>query len=389
MSKVVVVGGGPAGSTCAALLAAAGLDVILLERAAFPRTKVCGEYLNAGAQAQLVALGIANQIAGRCNLIDGIRLHIAERQLELPFAAPAWSIARSRLDEMLLAYACKTGVNAITARAESIERVGDHVRIGFRDASGLDRTLDADVIVGADGLGSLVARKLRLAAAGARRGHFAVGGHYAGFGDLAGFIEMYVSQKAYFAINPLDSDLANVMLVVDQADLHSWSGAFDQRMQQTAAHLAGGRRTIGAVQRIGRRVAIGPLSHHVRTVADTNVYLVGDAAGFVDPFTGQGVYLALHSARLAAEAIIGELKGAHSAQRIRARYRREHERVFGSRRRLASLVSFLIRTPWLSKRAAANLQRSASLRATIMQAIAGNSPADGALNSRTLLRLVS
>jgi len=389
MPRVVVVGGGPAGSSCAWWLAKAGLDVTLLERAAFPRTKVCGEYLNAAAQTQLDALGIAGALAGICNPIQGIRLHMGDVQLELPFAAPAWSIARSRLDEMLLAHACQSGVAAVTARVENVERTENGVRIGFRDASGFERRLDADVIVGADGLGSLVARKMGLAPLGRRRGRFAVGGHYAGFGDLAGFIEMYVAKNAYFAINPLGADLTNVMLVVDQADLHAWSGALDERMQETAAQLAGGRRTIGTLGRVGKRVAIGPLAYQTKSVADANVYLTGDAAGFVDPFTGQGVYLALRSARLAAEAIVAELEGAQSRERVQAGYRHEHQRVFGARRRLASLVSFLMRTPWLAKRAAANLQRSASLRSTIMQAIAGTASADRALNSKTLLRLVS
>jgi menaquinone-9 beta-reductase len=389
MHKVVVVGAGPAGSACAGRLAAAGLDVTLFERTPFPRTKVCGEYLNAAAQEQLDLLGIASQVGAVCNPIEGIRLHIEGTQLELPFAAPAWSIARSRLDEMLLARARDGGARVITARVENVQRAGARLCVGFRDASGFDSTVETDIIVGADGLGSLVARKLRLLAPGARRGRFAVGGHYAGFGDLARWIEMYVARKAYFAINPLGAELANVMLVVEQAELHGWTGAFDERMQQTAAQLAGGQRTIGAVARVGKRVAIGPLAHRPRAVADANVYLAGDAAGFIDPFTGQGVYLALRGAQLAAEAVTAELAQVESAECVRARYRREYRKMFRSRARVASLVSLLIRTPWLARRAAANLQRSASLRNSIMQVIAGSAPLDASLDSRTLLRLVS
>ncbi|MBV8727957.1 MAG: NAD(P)/FAD-dependent oxidoreductase [Candidatus Eremiobacteraeota bacterium] len=388
MPKVVVVGGGPAGSTCAARLAARGLDVTLLERTAFPRTKVCGEYLNTAAQEQLHEFGAGETIAAESNRIEGIRLHVDETELQLPFGAPAWAIARSRLDELLLLHAKKAGAQTMTARVENVERIGAHMQVGFRDASGFEHTLEADTVVGADGLGSIVARKCDLASRAKRSGRFAVGGHFNGFGSLDGFIEMYVTRKAYFAINPLSSELANVMIVVSESDLHRWTGAFDERMEQTALQLAAGKRGIGSVQRVGKRVAIGPLAHEVRKVAEENVYVVGDAAGFVDPFTGQGVFLALRSAKLAAEAIEAELAHKESAQNVRARYSAEHGKVFGARARVAALVSFLIRTPWLTRRAARNLERSAELRNSIMSVIAGQQPSEP-LNSAMILRLVA
>ncbi len=112
---------------------------------------------------------------------------------------------------------------------------------------------------------------------------------------LNGFIEMYVTKEAYFAINPLSDELANVMIVVEQSSLHEWTGAIDANMEHVSLQLAAGKRAIGTVQRVGKRVAIGPLAHKVRSVARENVFLVGDAAGFIDPFTGQGVFLALHT----------------------------------------------------------------------------------------------
>ncbi|MBV9148488.1 MAG: NAD(P)/FAD-dependent oxidoreductase [Candidatus Eremiobacteraeota bacterium] len=388
MRNVIVVGGGPAGSTCAARLAKRGLDVTLLERTAFPRTKVCGEYLNAAAQDDLNELGVGAQIAAECNRIEGIRLHVDDIRLELPFAVPAWALARSRLDDILLRHATRAGARTITARVERIERTGQGVRIGFTDASGVERTLEADIVVGADGLGSIVARKCGLSRS-RKRGRFAVGGHYSGFGALGGFIEMYVTTKAYFAINPLSGELANVMIVVDESDLHRWTGAVDEHMKQTALKLASGKRGIDSVRRIGKRVAIGPLSHEARAAAGAGVYLVGDAAGFVDPFTGQGVFLALRSAKLAADAIEAELAEKESAKAVRARYAQDHANVFGARARVAALVSFLIRTPWLTKRAARNLERSTELRSSIMAAIAGQQTAAEPLNSAMLLRLVA
>jgi len=389
MPKVAVVGGGPSGSACAARLAARGIDVTLFERTAFPRTKVCGEYLNAAAQDELRELGVAEAVAPECNAIAGIRLHVHDDELELPFSKPAWALARSRLDDFLLAHARAKGAQVVTARVEDVKREAERLRVCFRDASGLERTFEADAVVGADGLGSLIARKCGLSSNAKHRGRFAVGGHYSGFGALDGFIEMYVTKQAYFAINPLGDDLANVMIVVDEANLHAWTGAIDTNMEQTSLQLAAGKRGVGAVRRVGKRVAIGPLVHAVRSVADGNVYLAGDAGGFVDPFTGQGVFLALRSAKLAAAAVQAQLSCTESAQRATARYQREHDRIFRSRARVASLVSLLIKTPWVSKRAARNLQRSDDLRTLIMAVISGQDPAQRPFNAATVLRLVA
>ncbi len=181
MPKVAVVGGGPAGSMCATRLAARGIDVTLLERTAFPRTKVCGEYINAGAQEELIDTAVADEIRAECNRIAGIRLHVDGLELELPFGGEAWAIARSRLDDILLANARRAGAQTITGRVEDLERNGDRIGVRFRDASGLEHMIDADVVVGADGLGSLVARKCGLASPSSG-GRFAIGGHYSGFG---------------------------------------------------------------------------------------------------------------------------------------------------------------------------------------------------------------
>ena len=389
MPKVAVIGAGPAGSACAARLASRGLDVTLFERTPFPRTKVCGEYLNAAAQRELMELAAGDTVIQHCNRVAGIRLRVDGTALELPFANPAWAIARSRLDEILFARARDAGAQPILARVEDIERIADRIRIRFRDASGLERRFEADAVVGADGLGSLVARKCGLARDGRRRGRFALGGHYSGFGPLDGFIEMYVTKDAYFAINPLGEELANVMVVVEESDLHRWTGAIDRNLQQTASHLAAGKRGIPNVQRVGKRVAVGPLAHDVRDVAAPSVYLAGDAAGFIDPFTGQGVFLALRSASLVASAVEAQLTQTESQERAALRYCREHRRIFHSRARVARLVSLLVKTPWLSRRALHNLQRSADLRRTVMAVISGQEQPQEPLNAAMMLRLVA
>lgn len=366
MLDVVVVGAGPAGSSCAYRLAKRGLAVTILERAAFPRTKVCGEYLSAGAQAELAQIGLS--------ALDGsypvraIRLHAHGIVAELPFAQLAASLPRADLDDRLLAHARAAGASLIRGRAERVERHGGAWTVHFRDASGTQATLQSRIVVGADGIGSVVARSAGLAAApdGAKR--FALGGHYRGFDGLENSIEMYVRGKTYFAINPLGAGLANIMVIVNERDLHAWRENVDANLREAAREMAAGRRSVDNLRRVGNRVAVGPLEQRVRAVAQRGLYLVGDAAGFVDPFTGQGVFLALRTASLAADAIDAELRGGAQAS---GAYGRAHARLMRSRKRVARLVQLLLQHSAIARLAAQTLTRSAPLRRRLMRAVAG------------------
>lgn len=228
--------------------------------------------------------------------------------------------------------------------------------------------LQSRIVVGADGIGSVVARSAGLARGPRGSKRFALGGHYRGFGAMDQTIEMYVRAKTYFAINPLGAGLANVMVIVNENDLHAWRDDVEGRLRETARDLAGGRRNVDDVQRVGSRVAIGPLQHRVRAVARPGFFLIGDAAGFVDPFTGQGVFLALRTASLASAAILDELRGKRNAYRV---YARAHARLMRARKQVAAIVGLLVQHPMFARIAARTLTRSAPLRRRLMRAVAG------------------
>lgn len=339
MNNVAIVGAGPAGSACALQLARAGMDVTVFERSPFPRVKVCGEYLNAGAIAALQQLSVADRIRPHISPTRGIRLHSGGVDVELPFASAAWSIARAQFDGLLLDAALEAGARLVNGRVEDVELPASEAIVHFRDSSGVSQILKAGWVVGADGIGSLVARKAGLALRSRGAARFALGGHYRGFDDLDGFIEMYVDRHTYFAINPLDSRCANVMVVVDAERLEAWRGAVDEHLGEAARKLGAGRRSFDGIERIGKRVAIGPLAHRVKALYRPSVILIGDAAGFVDPFTGQGVMLALRSAIGAAHAII---------QSTPKQYALLHGRRIAVRRRLGAAVKALVRAPHLA-----------------------------------------
>ena len=395
MDDVVVVGAGPAGASLALRLARAGIGVTVVERTRFPRRKVCGEYLNSGALALLDELGMLERVRHEASPLRGIRLvaaagrQSAPASVELPFAGAALAVPRERLDALLLEAACEAGARVVWGRVEALERDGDRITgVVVRDGSGETASLSARCVVGADGIGSIVARKAGLSRppVGVRR--FALGGHYAGFGDLGGFVEMYAGAGAYFALNPLSGDRTNVMVVVREEQLAEWAGAVDEGLRGKAAALGRGHRSFDGVARCGERVSIGPLAHDVHRAGAPGVLLVGDAAGFLNPFTGQGVFLALASARGAAAALQGAFAQKMRAEAAFASYARERAGDLATRRRLAAAVGLLVDVPFLARRAASRLQRRPRLGAVLMGALGGTSSPQSALGPAVLGRLV-
>ncbi len=386
----MVVGGGPAGSATALTLARAGIAVTLIERATFPRRKVCGEYQNSGAVNELDRLGVLEAVQQISRPLRGIRLvpqHAAP--VELCFPRPALACDRASLDALLLTAAADAGVRVITGRVEALLFEGSRVNgVVYRDAAGQTQRLSARFVAGADGAGSVVARKLGLTRARAQAGRFAIGGHYGGFGDLDAFVEMYVGGGAYFAINPLDPTRANVMVVVPHAALERWSADVDGGVRGKAAELGGGRRSFAGVERIGARVAVGPLAHRVRAPIAPGALLVGDAAGFLNPFTGQGVYLALAGARLASAAILTALRERAAEATAFERYAAARRRDYFTRSALCSLVTMLVDVAPLARRVARRLHRDPAARVTLMNALAGASAPSAALAPAFLGRLL-
>lgn len=340
---VLVAGGGPAGATAALLLARAGFSVTVVEQSAFPRTKACGEYLSPAAVRELRGLGVAQTLEKHAAPVRGIRLYNRGRRAQLHLRTPGWSLPRAILDDTLLRAAQDAGARAIQARVQDV-------------------TIEAAFTIGADGAHSIVAKRAGLTQTRHGEARFAVGGHYNGLRGLDGCVEMFVDGRSYFAVNPLSETSANVMLIVAENALQRSRNDIDALIAGRAGAL-GVNHGFAHARLEGKRIAIGPLEHRTLQCAAPHLLLIGDAAHFLDPFTGQGVYLALYGAKLAARAISAVLRDDVPEPHARAQFEREMRREILRRSALGRAASALVRMPWLAP--------AAPLFSPLLGAIAG------------------
>ena len=403
-ADVVIVGAGPAGCSAAWSLARAGADVVVLDRARFPRDKACAEYLSPEASRVLAAMGAlaACEAAGAAQLAGMIVRAPNGACIRGDFAAAhgfrgfrdrGLALPRRVLDGILLDHARGAG-----ARVEQGDRVTDLVRDRQGRVCGV-RTLDRDgrtgehgarVVIGADGLRSVVARRLELARAARFPRRLALVTHYRGVTGVTEYGEMHVERDGYAGLADVGAGLTNVAVVVPIAQartasrdratfLHAWITA--------RPHLA--PRFTDAV-RVTPVLATGPFASHAARAWAPGAALVGDAADFFDPFTGEGIYAALRGGELLAPFVSDALSAPtpRAADAALAAYEVARRREFGGKWIVERLVGTAVAFPTLMNRAAAVLSRDKAM-ADLLVGVAGDFvPARQVLRASYLLRLL-
>lgn len=347
MFDVLVAGAGPAGSTAALALEREGLSVTIVEPAAFPRTKVCGEYLSAATVRELLAAGGVCAVQGQAHELRSVRIASGRACVSMHFEKPGWALERATLDAALLQAARSAGADVVRGRVEHFEREGDGFCVSVRDGRGDLSKLRCRVIAGADGAHSAVARIAGLHRETNERRRFAIGGHYANLSGLEDAVQMFVDGRTYLAVNPFSRTRANVMLIVYEDELRANRSGIDAFVGERARRLSHGAIDLRRAT-LEKRVSTGPLAHRTKRFTAPGLLLIGDAAHFVDPFTGQGVYLALYGARLAAAAIRDTMIRAIPQAQAWHAYERALRAELARRSRFASLASLAVRFPALA-----------------------------------------
>jgi flavin-dependent dehydrogenase len=375
---VAVVGSGPAGAATALRLARAGASVALIDRREFPREKLCGEYLNLGALRELQDLGLNQTLLPISQPLDGLRLYAHDECAEFRLPAQAWSIPRTILDAQLRDAALQAGAHALHGRVRTLCVDGAGVKLEWCDVGGELHQVRAKYVAGADGMQSTVARLCGLTAPHSEK-RFAVGAHYRGL-ELGRWIEMYAGSHEYVALNPVDRTAANAVFVLNKERLTRSKGHLYEELTDFSRVVTAGRRALFAAGFVSKCHAIGPLAHRTVRPTSNRVLLVGDAAAFLDPFTGQGVYLAMAGARDAAGAIVRCLHDPSLEQAAWRDYAAAIAARLAERRRVAIMMKLMLAFRFAARRAARALRSRPHDFAFLIDAVCAHGEAPDAMH---------
>lgn len=396
---VLIAGAGPAGSATAWHLARAGLTVRLVDRARFPREKACSEYLGPEAVRLLHGLGVLEDLEPAGAPIHGTTV-VGPRGASLtgrfaraavrPWRDAGLAVARRILDARLVQAASAAGADLhqdVSIEALLYER-GRVAGVVTRDADGRRETVRARLVIGADGLRSVVARRLGTVRAG-RPARIAFVAHVGAVPGLAGLTEMHVGREGYVGLNRIAHDgTANVALVVPAARAAHARGRVSQFFFSELERYPGVRGRVRPGALVRPVLVTGPFVSRAACIVADGALLVGDAADFFDPFTGEGIYSALRGAELAAQTVTGALSSAAPVTRASlAGYVQARRRAFLGKWAVERLVGYGMLVPPLFDRAVERLGRH-GLGDTFIGVTADFVPARAVLNPRFLFRMV-
>ncbi|HEV7903949.1 MAG TPA: FAD-dependent oxidoreductase [Pyrinomonadaceae bacterium] len=417
MSKnydVIVVGGGPAGASAAVHLAMRGGRVLLVEREKFPRAKLCGEFISPECLAHFARLGVLEAMSGAGGARVGETLFFAQsgRRVGVPSAwfgretrggigsdtvtaAGALGLSRAEMDERLLQRARAVGVEVLEeAQVAGLLFAGEGQRravCGVRvEWHGAELNLRAAVTIDATGRARALARRVEQNAkanGGGGEAHASKTGggaskrmplvafkaHLENVGGAKSACEIYFYRGGYGGVSCVENELSNLCFIVAAGDVRARASDAERVMREIVMSNSRAAETLRGARVRSEWLAVALESFGRREVAPAEgLLMVGDAASFIDPFTGSGMLMALESGELAGEAVtraLPRLRAGGDFAPLAADYRALYQARFAARLRVCSWLRRVAFAPQFATEAAiAALGASARMRRVVARA---------------------
>jgi geranylgeranyl reductase family protein len=377
MYDVIVVGAGPAGSTAAAMLAREGQEVLLLDKARFPRDKVCGDAIGGKSLAILDGLGVTSQLMnGDALKTWGITFGAPSGdEVSIPFSprdtAPGFVCRREVFDDLVFRAAERSGVEIWQeSEVTGLVRDGEFVAGVTVTREGESMEVRAPLVMGADGAYSVVAREVGVSRLNDRHYVGAIRAYYegvTGFNDR-NFIEIHFVEEVlpgYFWIFPLPNGGANVGLGMLSASIKKTEARLKVLLDEVVS-LPRFAPRFEKARRLGKVRGWGlPLGSKPRPMAGNGWVLLGDAASLIDPFSGEGIGNAVVSAATAAKWAKTAKEEADYSAPLLAGYEKELLGLLRDELRVSYRMQQIGRWKWLLSFVIRKASRSRELADTI------------------------
>ncbi len=346
-----MVGAGPAGSLAALMLARAGVHVRLIDRATFPRDKLCGDTVNPGSLALLDRTGVGQRVRALGIPVRGMTVTGPNGPRVVagyPDQIAGVALTRRLFDHALLSAAIAAGTEfdeGVRVLRPAVSDAGRVIGVVSRQ-SGAEAEIRARVVIAADGRASRLGSALGLSRLAARPRRWAIGAYFEGVTDVTDRGEMHVRPDGYMGIAPLGGGIANVCVVRSLEGARrvqrDGPGGFQRVIFDAIERDACLRDRFTSARRVSDVTVLGPLAVDASGAGTSGLLLAGDAAGFVDPMTGDGLRFACRGGMLAAESALRELESGVAQHQALAKARREE---FAPKWRINRALRLLVGSP--------------------------------------------
>ena len=374
---IVIAGGGPAGSSLAIRTAAEGFSVLLVEQKKFPRDKLCGEFISPECLSHFDELGVSGDIqaAGGTALTETVFYRRNGKGVGVRSewfggsGATALGLSRSAMDDVLIRRASAVGVTVVQETSVKKLLFEDRRIVGVElvDKARNVHEVHAKLVVDATGRSRSIARLCddkKPDPTSAQ--HIAFKSHLRNAAIATGVCEIYVYRGGYGGCNRVEDGLYDLCFIASSRDVRSLGSSAERVMREVVFSNDRASLALRDAEVVKPWLAV-PIERFGRgkLIPSEGMIAVGDAAAFIDPFTGSGMLMALQSAKLAATAIANsKLNGTLLAKE----YRREYSEAFDRRLKVCSMLRFAAFVPFLAESTISILSKSDSLREKLARA---------------------
>jgi flavin-dependent dehydrogenase len=393
---VIIAGGGPAGASAAIHLATRGARVLLAEQKRFPRAKLCGEFISPECALHFQRLGVADQMlaAHPAWLSATVFYSRKGRSVSVPSAwfgaGMALGLSRAEMDERLLRRAADAGA-CVMEDAQVVDVLGDKDRVrgvSVRHA-GATREYHAPLTLDATGRSRALCRRSDPQRVGSRTQRaplVAFKAHLENTAVADSTCEIYFYRGGYGGLSSIENGLSNLCFIASARDVRASGADAERVMREVVCQNQRAAQVLSRARACTPWLAVSLEGFGRRAVAPVDGLLaIGDAASFIDPFTGSGMLMALESGELAADIVAGQLYADRTlidAHHLSAAYQSGYNERFDSRLKTCALMRRAAFVPGMADIAICLFGASDRLRQLVSRATRGHSGETNSLGKR-------